>query len=85
MRRWMLGLTVGLVATSGVAQEIDEVSPMVGEAASLLVRSPGTRAAPDIAADFVQLPAAVGLALDTGFDTAGYVEAAPPELLADLC
>ncbi len=56
---------------------------MVGEATSLLVRSPGTREAPDIAADFVQLPATAALALDAGFDTAGYVEAAPPELLVD--
>ena len=83
MRIWMLGLLTVIVATSGVAQEIDEVAPMEGGAMSLLARSPGTRAAPDVAADFVQLPAAVALAPGAGFNVAGYVEAAPPELLAD--
>ncbi len=83
MKAWMLGLSAMLLATSGVAQAVDEVSPMVGEATSLLVRTAGTRAAPNIAADFVQLPATAALALDAGFDTAGYVEAAPPELLVD--
>ena len=83
MRIWMLGLLTVIVATSGVAQEIDEVAPMEGGAMSLLARSPGTRAAPDVAADFVQLPAAVALAPGAGFNVAGYVAAAPPDLLVD--
>ena len=78
MRFWMLGLSAVLfVATSGVAQEVDEVAPMEGGVTSVLVRTPTTRTAPAIAADVIQLPATAALAPGAGFNVAGYVEAAP--------
>ena len=56
---------------------------MEGGVTSVLVRTPTTRTAPAIAADVIQLPATAALAPGAGFNVAGYVEAAPPELLAD--
>jgi hypothetical protein len=72
-----------MTPSAGLAQTPEQVAPLGAAVTSVLVRTPTSRNAPEISAEFIQLPATSRLGSDAGFNVAGYVQPAPPELLAD--
>lgn len=83
MKLMQLGVITSMCVGATAFAQLAEVAELTEfDVNASRVRLPQDRSAPDVAAAFIQLSAARLLPSSGGFNTAGYVEPAPPQLLA---